>query len=380
MTAQLSRRGFLRGSALMAGAYAGSSVVPLQAAASTMSLYGPAPGVAKLNSNENPYGPSKKALAAMVNASAKGAYYVGQSVGKLVSMIAERNGVPEDWISLSAGSSGVLQYLAVAKSKEGKILGPDLFWDTTSRKAIQQGGEIIRIAKTEDLSVDLKALEKAITPDISMVQVCNPNNPTGMVVDAKELRSFCKRVSKKTTVLVDEAYNEITDDPEGNSMMDLVREGYDVVVARTFSKIYGLAGMRVGYMIAKPETTQLVQTYGLGNYAMNQAGVAAALASYDDFEFLDYSKSKIIEAREMIMDAVKRNELTAAPSETSFVFVDLGDLNAEVFRQEMAKRNVLIRGIYRDYTSWSRVSVGMLDDVEMYVKALPAALEATMKA
>ena len=113
---------------------------------------------------------------------------------------------------------------------------------------------------------------------------------------------------------------------------------------------------------------------------MNQAGVAAALASYDDFEFLDYSKSKIIEAREMIMDAVKRNELTAAPSETSFVFVDLGDLNAEVFRQEMAKRNVLIRGIYRDYTSWSRVSVGMLDDVEMYVKALPAALEATMKA
>lgn len=380
MTSQLSRRGFLRGSALMAGAFAGSSVVPLQSAASTALMYGPAPGIAKLNSNENPYGPSKKALAAMVNASSQGAYYVGDSVSKLLEMIAERNGVTTDWLSLSAGSSGVLQYLAVAKLKDGKILGPDLFWDTTSRKALQQGGEMVRIAKTPDLSTDLAALEKAITPDVSMVQICNPNNPTGMVVDADELRAFCKRVSKKATVLVDEAYNEITDDPEKNSMMDLVREGYDVVVARTFSKIYGLAGMRVGYMIAKPETTELVQRYSLGNYAMNQAGIAAAVASYNDFEFLDYSKSKILEAREMILDGLVRNELNAAPSQTSFVFVDLGDLNAETFRQEMAKRDVLIRGIYRDYTNWSRVSVGYLADVEKYVAALPAALDATMKA
>ena len=380
MSSQMSRRGFLRGSALMAGTFAGSSVIPLQSMASSTLLYGPAPGIAKLNSNENPYGPSKKALAAMVNASSQGAYYVGDSVTRLLDMIAERNGVTTDWLSLSAGSSGVLQYLAVAKLKEGKILGPDLFWDTTSRKAMLQGGEMVRIAKTDDLSIDLKALEKAITPDVSMVQVCNPNNPTGMVVDPDELRKFCKRVSKKATVLVDEAYNEITDDPDKHSMMDLVREGYDVVVARTFSKIYGLAGMRVGYMIAKPETTELVQRYSLGNYAMNQAGVAAAVASYDDFEFLGYAKSKIIEAREMIMDAVKTNELEAAPSQTSFVFVDLGNVNAEKFRQEMAKRDVMIRGIYRDYTNWSRVSVGMLSDVEKYAAAMPAALDAAMRA
>lgn len=379
MASELSRRGFLRGSAMMAGAVAGSTVVSIGAAAAphhASLMYGPAPGVAKLNSNENPYGPSKQALAAMAEASAMGAYYVGDSVSTLISMIAEKNGVTGDYISLSAGSSGVLTYLAVARAKEGKILGPDLFWDTTSRAAIRQGGEIVRTPRTDDLAIDLEAIYESITPDVSMVQICNPNNPTGMVVDAEALKAFCKKASKKATVLVDEAYNEITDDPEGNSMLPLVKEGYDVVIARTFSKIYGLAGMRVGYMIASPETTELVQRYGLGNYAMNQAGVAAAVATYNDEKFLAYSRSKIMEAREMLEAAVAANGLTAAPSGASFLFVNLGDLDAEVFRQKMAEQNVLIRGIYRDYTHWSRVSVGMLADVEKYVKAMPVALAA----
>jgi histidinol-phosphate aminotransferase len=233
-----------------------------------------------------------------------------------------------------------------------------------------------RVAKTSDLSMDLDALYEAITPDVSMVQICNPNNPTGMIVDAKKLKDFVVKASKKCTVLVDEAYNEITDDPEANSMVPLVKAGHDVLVARTFSKIYGLAGMRVGYMIASEENTKLVQQFGLGNYAMNQAGVAAAVACYNDETFLAMSKQKIIEARGIIMDAVKTNGLTAAPSQTSFVFVDLGNLNAEAFRKEMAKHNVFIRGIYQDYTNWSRVSCGMIDDVKQYAAAMPKALEA----
>ncbi len=356
-----------------------SNVVPLAAASASTKmeqplLYGPARGVAKLNANENPYGPGKKALEAMMQAASKGAYYVGESVPRLLDMIAERHGITREHISLSSGSSGVLTYLAVAKGKEGKILGPDLFWDTTTRAAIRQGGEMKRIAKTSDLSIDLDALYEAITPDVSMVQICNPNNPTGMVVSAQDLKQFVKKASKKCTVLVDEAYNEITDYPEANSMVSLVKEGYDVYVARTFSKLYGLAGMRVGYMIASPENSEAMQVYGLGNYAMNQAGVAAAVASYDDFSFLEMSKKRIVEARGMIMDAVKSNGLTAAPSETSFVFVDLGSLNAETFRQHMAKENVLIRGIYQDYTNWSRVSCGLLPDVQKYVEAMPRVL------
>ena len=376
MNSLVSRRKFLGGSALVAGALAGSVVTASTAQAAKPLSYGPAKGVAKLNANENPYGPSPAALEAMMKAASKGAYYVGESVPTLQNMIAERHGITDKHISLSSGSSGVLTYLAVAKSKEGKILGPDLFWDTTSRAAIRQGGEMKRIAKTADLSINLDALYDAITPDVSMVQVCNPNNPTGMVVDPGELKEFVIKASKKCTVLVDEAYNEITDDPEAHSMVPLVKAGHDVFVARTFSKIYGLAGMRVGYMIASEENTEIIKKYGLGNYAMNQAGVAAAVASYNDFDFLNSSKQKIVEARGIIMDAVKKNGLTAAPSQTSFVFVDLGDLNAESFREEMAKQNVLIRGIYQDYTNWSRVSCGLIDDVKQYAAAMPIALEA----
>ena len=377
MTHPLSRRRFLGGSAIVAGAVAGSVIPTAASQAATIPTlkYGPAKGIAKLNANENPYGPSPTALKAMNAAVSKGAYYVGESVPTLLAMIAERHGIKDSQISLSSGSSGVLTYLAVAKAREGKILGPDLFWDTTTRAALRQGGAMKRIERTADLSVDLDTLYNAITPDVSMVQVCNPNNPTGMVVDAAKLKEFVIKASKKCTVLVDEAYNEITDDPDANSMVPLIKAGYDVFVARTFSKIYGLAGMRVGYMIASEESSELVRNFGLGNYAMNQAGVAAAVATYDDFKFLDMSKQKIIEARGIILDAVKKNGLIAATSETSFVFIDLGKLNAEEFRQEMAKQNVLIRGIYQDYTSWSRVSCGIIDDVKQYAAAMPIVLE-----
>jgi len=382
---QLNRRTFLTSSVAVTSSVtaAGALHVPMMAAASaaavpdTVPTYGPAPGVAKLNANENPYGPSKAALVQMYEASKLGSYYVGESVSMLKAMIAERNGVTPDYIALSSGSSGVLTYLAEAVSEQGEILGPDLFWDTTAKAGTRHAGGIKRLPKSDDLGIDLNAMYAAITPDVAMVQITNPNNPTAVVLDTEELQTFCKQASKKTRVLVDEAYNELTDDPEGNSMVGLIRDGYDVFVARTFSKIYGLAGMRVGYMIASPENIEFLNSYGLGDYALNQAGVAAAVASYNDWAFLEMSKAKIIEAREMVEDAVKSNGLTTLPSSTNFMFVNLGDLNAEIFRQKMAQQNVLIRGIYRDYNNWSRVSMGRLEDVQMYVDALPKALEAT---
>ena len=172
-------------------------------------------------------------------------------------------------------------------------------------------------------------------------------------------------------MLIDEAYNEVTDNPAANTMVPLVRECHDVIIARTFSKIYGLAGMRVGYIIAKPETIENISRYGIGWYGLNQAGIAAAVASYEDQEFMNYSRSKIREGREMIAAALKEQGLEALPSQTNFMFVNLGDINAEVFRLEMEKEQVMIRGIYRDYTHWSRVSMGRLEHVQMYVDALP---------
>jgi len=363
------------GAVAVAAAGAGASA-PARAARPTP-LYGPAPGIARLSANENPFGPSRAALIAMQEASVQGAYYVSDSVKMLRAMIAEQNGVPPEAVALGSGSSSALVAAAVNAGQSGNILAPDLFWDTTSRSVEIQGiAKIVRLPKTEGLEIDLKAMLAAIDDSIAMVQVTNPNNPTGLLADPTELKKFCIEASKKCTVLVDEAYNEVIDDPEGNSMVSLVKEGHDVIVARTFSKIYGLAGMRVGYIIAQPEKIEEIGRWGIGWYGLNQAGMAAAVACYEDKEFMNYSRSKIREAREMVSAALKENGLKALPSQTNFMFVDLGDLDADKFREEMEKENVMIRGVYRDYTNWSRVKriLGKLEHVQMYVDALPKVL------
>ena len=373
----LSRRSFLSASSLAAGfgfITATNSVLgkPMSLL-NDSSIYGPPSYVAKLNANENPYGPSPRAIEAMTEAIGKGAYYVDKSSEVLREMIAEKHGLTKDHVLLSSGSSSALTSLAMMVSQRGSILGSDLFWDATSKMGTQNSKYgIKRTAKTKDLSVDLDAMYSTIDDETKLVQICNPNNPTGTIIPPEKLKKFCKKASLKTMVLVDEAYNEVTDDPEANTMIPLIKSGYNIVVTRTFSKIYGLAGLRVGYMIASPNIIKLVSEYGHNHfYSLNQAGIAAAIASYDDTNFLVYSKSKILEAREMIDLALKANGLSVLPSQTSFMFVDLGNINAEDFRQRMAKENILIRGIYQDYINWSRVSVGKIYDVKKYIDALP---------
>ncbi|GAB3280880.1 pyridoxal phosphate-dependent aminotransferase [Parahaliea aestuarii] len=381
MSVSLNRRMFL---GAVAGAATLASGVGLARAATAKPSplrpsvrYGPPPGVARLNANENPYGPSPAALKALAEASAQGAYYVDDSALKLRTMIAEYHGLSPEYVTLSSGSSGGLVAAAVMAGQSGNILGPDLFWDTTARAIEQQAlGEIVRTPKTADMGIDLDAMYAAIDDGIAMVQVTNPNNPTGLLLEPARMRDFCIKASKKALVLADEAYNELTEMPEQNSMIPLVRQGHRVIVARTFSKIYGMAGLRVGYLIAPPDIIASMERYGIGWYGLNQAGLAAAIASYEDRAFMDMSRARIREARDMVGEAIKASGLTALPSQTNFMFVDLGTIDAEAFRAAMAEHKVMIRGIYRDYTHWSRVSMGRLEDVQMYVDALPRVLDA----
>ncbi len=386
---KLTRRALLKGALITAGSVAAAPIlgqthktqsavgaIPRVVPGSSQKLsYGPSMGIAKLNANENPYGPSPMALRAMEEAIKSGSYYVS-AVPKLKAIIAERNNVTPEHILIGSGSSAPLQWLATKVTRKGHILGPDLFWDTTTKMGSANNDYgIKRLAKTKDLSIDLTSMYNKMSSDIEMVQVTNPNNPTGLTLSSKDLRLFCKKASKKAIVLIDEAYNELTSNPDENTMIPLINEGYNVVVARTFSKIYGLAGMRVGYMIADPELISKISSFGLGDYSLNQAGVAAAIASYNDEKFLRYSKEKIVEARDMLRDAVKENGLKPLPTSTNFMFVDLGSLNAEEFRKEMEKEKVLVRGIYQDYVNWSRVSTGKIADVKQYIKALPKVLD-----
>ncbi|RIV92866.1 histidinol-phosphate aminotransferase family protein [Aurantiacibacter xanthus] len=365
-----SRRGFLAGSAALtglAGATSAQAVLPVSAAG-VVSHFGPKPEVALLARNENPYGPAPSALAAITETGVKGCYYADGGVSYLTAMIAERHGVSPKQVVLGSGSTELLCAIALAWGGEGKILCPGLFWDTTVQYGEKKGATATRIALTPDMQVDLAGMGAAFGESVSLVQICNPNNPTGMVVPQPELRALAAQVTPHATLLIDEAYNELTDDPAGNSVIDLVREGHDVIVCRTFSKIYGMAGMRVGYAITSEANAERISGY-LMSFGGNVSGLSAAIASYDDQGFLDRSKAMILEGREMILDAVAAAGLTALPSQTNFVFVEVPD--AEKVRAAMAARGILIRGAYGQWTQYSRVSTGLLPDVQRYAAALP---------
>lgn len=374
----MERRHFLAGSAMagLAGLAATRGAAANVTAAGPPPLFGPDPGQALLSRNENPYGPAPSALKAVTESAEKGCYYADKGVTRLTAMIAERHGVSPRQVVLGSGSTEILCAVALAWGREGAILCPGLFWDTTVNYGERQGVKSIRVPLAADMGIDLPAMQAALGANVSLVHLCNPNNPTGMVLDNAALRAFAAQVTPVATLLVDEAYNELADNPESETLLDMVREGQDVIVCRTFSKIYGMAGMRVGYAITSEENAARISSH-LMSFGGNVSGLAAAIASFDDTAFLDRSKAVILEGREMILDAVAKAGLTALPSQTNFVYVRVPDANA--VQRAMAERGISIRGAYAPWTQYSRVSTGRLEDVSRYAEALPQIIE-TMRA
>ena len=370
----VSRRNFLSNSIRLATAGATAKVIPFSVMAQSV-VYGPREGLAQLHWNENYYGPSELAIKAIKESSHKGAYYPDLLVNRLKAMIAERHNLDTQNITISAGSTQALSYLAQVKSRENPIATTQLTWDSHLGYAQNIGGTVIRIDNGDNLEINLKAIESISAKNVSSVSIVNPNNPTGLLLDSNELRASIINMSKNALVIIDEAYNEITNKPDDNSMIDLVREGYNVAVSRTFSKIYGLAGERIGYIIAQPDVIDAIKNNGSGEFSVSMGGLAGAIASYNDEAFLKFSKSMILEAKEMVYEGITSNGLTALPSETNFIFVNLGDIDANDFRDEMLKMNILIRGKYGDFNQWSRISMGKLEDIQRYIDAIPIALE-----
>ncbi|HJM71550.1 MAG TPA: histidinol-phosphate transaminase [Gammaproteobacteria bacterium] len=369
----LSRRQIIKNTVQLTGLGITSSIVPMPLFAQNLN-YGPKEGLARLHWNENYYGPSERAIEAINTSSFKGAYYPDHLVDFLKSMIAEYNEIDTSNIAISAGSTQALTILSQFSGRKGTVLASELTYDTHLNFAKNSGARIIRVKDNQDLSIDLKSIESLSKNNVSAVFIVNPNNPSGMMIEPNILRETIKRISQKTLVVIDEAYNEVSSDPEKNTMIDLVRDGYNVAISRTFSKIYGLAGQRVGYMIGQPDVINGIKSNGAGEASLSMAGVSAAIASYQDKDFMNFSRTMINEAKEMVQKGLTSNGLSYIPSETNFIFVNLDQIDANDFRDEMLKQNILIRGKYGEFHNWSRVSMGKLSDVQRYIDALPIAL------
>ena len=367
MNLDISRRSLI---GIAAGtALAGPGAARLLAAQPALPVqFGPPAGEAHLIYNENPYGPAPSAIRAMAQTAAQGSYYIDDIAPKLTALIAARHRVAPEQVVLGNGSSEVLAAAALAWGKTGAILTSELTFDEALHYAQPKGVTLVRQPLVPDMSIDLVGLAARAGPDIALVHICNPNNPTGMLLAPAALRGFIRNVRPGTTVLIDEAYNELTDHPLADSMVDLVREGRDVIVTRTFSKIYGMAGLRVGYAISTPANAKRIRDWNM-TIGLNSAGLAAALASYNDTGFLAYSRARISQGRAMLVAAAKAAGLRSLPSQANFVFVEVPD--ADALQKAMAAHGIMIRGAYGRWHNWSRVSTGKIEHIRRYVEALP---------
>ena len=351
----MNRRSALRG--VLMGA-AGLALSPI-----TLSQIDIPAGQIRLVFNENPYGPSPKALEAVAKILPKTAYYPGAIEQDLPALFVKRHRLNSDQVFLASGSNEGLQAAMMAFGKQGKVISPSLTYSDHLAYAERLGIAVERIPLREDMSIDLDAMARAVDDTVGLVYLCNPNNPTGMAIDGDELRAFCRELSPRVPILIDEAYNELTDKPDYTSMVDLVREGANVLITRTFSKIFGMAGLRVGYGMGHPDMVKVVKDHVMA--WPNGVGLYAAYHSYLDDAFIDFSRQKILQGRAMVNATFRRHGIEPLPSQTNFVYADIGR-NASDFKKEMAANHVIIRGAYDGYENYSRVSMGRLEELEVF--------------
>jgi histidinol-phosphate aminotransferase len=351
----LSRRQAMQG--LLLGA-AGMALSP----ASVAQIEIP-PGQIRLIFNENPYGPSPKALAEVARILPFTAYYPDDIEGELIALLMERLQLDRSQIFLASGSNEGLQAAMLAFGKQGKVLSPSLTYSDHLLYAENLGVEVERVPLRDDMAIDLDAIARAVDDSVSLVYLCNPNNPTGMAIDGDELRSFCRDVGAKVPILIDEAYNELTDKPEYTSMLDLVRGGANLLLTRTFSKIFGMAGLRVGYGMGHPDIVKVVRDHVMA--WPNGVGLYAAYHSYLDEDFIAFSRQKILQGREMVNATFRRHGIEPLASQTNFVYANIGR-NADTFAAAMAGKNVMIRGAYQGYDTYSRVSMGRIEELKVF--------------
>ena len=321
------------------------------------------PSQIRLMFNENPYGPSPKALAEVAKILPKTAYYPGAIEDDLMSLFMARHQLNREQVFLASGSNEGLQAAMMAFGKHGKVISPALTYSDHLQYAEKLGVAVHRVPLRDDMAIDLEAMARAVDDSVSLVYLCNPNNPTGMAIDGDELRSFCREVSPKVPILIDEAYNELTDKPDYTSMVDLVREGANMLITRTFSKIFGMAGLRVGYGMGHPDIVSVVKDNVMA--WPNGVGLYAAYHSYLDEDFIAFSRDKILQGRQMVNATFRRHGIEPLPSQTNFVYADI-QRDADVFKAKMAARNIKIRGIYEGYDTYSRVSMGRIEELEIF--------------
>src|SRR5881296_4525105 len=324
--------------------------------------------IIKLASNENPLGPSPKAIEAMRAALSNAHLYPDGSGFYLCKAIAAKLGLAPENIILGNGSNEALEFLGHAfldAMRQDEVIASEYAFVVYKLIATSFGARMIEVP-SPDYQQDLKGMLEAVTPRTRLIFIPNPNNPTGTLISQREIDSFMSRVPAKVMVVFDEAYFEFLDDPPDT--LRFVREGRNVIVLRTFSKIHGLAGLRIGYAIARPEIIEVLHKTRQP-FNVNSIAQAGALAALEDETHLRETKRVIDEGRAYLQEQFAEMNLPFVPVVANFVMVNVGD-GCAVF-EKLLRRKIIVRPL-KGYglREWVRISVGTMEQNKRLITAL----------
>lgn len=367
---RFSRRSFLHFSAAAATATAFKIMSePMLAAASRRRPH--SPDAVMIDSNENPLGPSQAARDAMQGILARGGRYADELTDELVETFAQTEGLSSEYVHVTVGSTPPLALSVLAfTNPQRSYVTADPGFELGMMTAEHSGARVVKVPLTKTYAHDVKGM-LAAAPDAGYFYVCNPNNPSGTLTPRSDIEYLVANKPKDSIVVVDEAYIHFTETP---TAIDMVQAGKDVIVLRTFSKVYGMAGIRCGVLIARPELSQKVLERGGFNFNPVTA-VVAAMASLKDTSLVPERRRINARIRQQTFQWLDRNGFSYIPSESNCFMVDTKRPGQEV-RDAMAKENVLIGRTWPIMPTHVRVTIGTQAEMERFQAAFLKVMKA----
>ncbi len=295
--------------------------------------------------------------------------YPSDDIDALIDALAIHEGVTAGHIVTGTGSGELLCALGFLHGRNGgEIIAAEPTYTELTNYARRSGASVKFVPVDKQLRHDLAAMHAAVSPRTRAIYVCNPNNPTGTAIPAAQLKSFIAALPESVTTIVDEAYIDFVDSPGVGSVANLASSGR-VVVLRTFSKIHGMAGIRVGYGIAHPDTAAEIAATRMSS--ANIFAMRAARASLGDQRFLTDCRQRIIASRKRVTGELTRLGLAFAEPQGNFVFFDTG-MPLQRFSEQMRARNILVGRHFAPFDTWCRITIGTEPEVAAFLTALRA--------
>ena len=367
-TMSVSRRKFAQ--LLSAGAAAVvvrpslSFAKPTQSVATPLAESG---NIVRLSANENPYGPSPKALQAITESFGLACRYPDEHNNVLIDKLAKLNGVNHDQILLGDGSSEILKLCAETFTgpQNGKLVAADPTFEAILNNASANGAEVVKVPLTSSFGHDLPKMLAAAKG--GLIYVCNPNNPTASITPKEELHDFIAKTPGETMVLVDEAYFHYADSPDYESLIPLVKEHPNLIVSRTFSKIYGMAGLRCGYCVAQKETIERMRRNQMWD-SVNCMALAAATASLDDLDHVPNGQRLNSEAKAFTTSELDKMGYQQIPSQANFIMFDCKRPVVPLI-QSLKQRNLRVGRLFPALPNHMRLTIGKKSEMEAFLSA-----------